>query len=152
MSNLFKKWSPKKSAKSTTTPEKTNDENKSPPLSKTNISPGEDFEEGEGFDLPDSFSSRRPNRNLSISRSGRHKMRRNVRTSVMSQELYSQDGATNRAPNQPWTRESQTTISNVQTGVPSSGANSYPYCRETMDSTTNNLSGSQRMTRAPTAV
>ena len=155
MSSFFKKWNTKK------TPTKGNKEK---PDGKSNSA---NFEDEDNYDLPPS-APRRPDRNLSISRSGRHKVRRQ-RASV-TDDLYSPDGTPNRqgAPttrqqtqqSSHWSSSSASrdqTVSgsgaHVNTSATSGGGGGSYHCRETVDQKAGNLSGSQRgMARAPTAV
>ncbi|KAK2146417.1 hypothetical protein LSH36_610g01020 [Paralvinella palmiformis] len=131
--SFFKKWNAKSS--SGKGKEKGNAENTS-----------KSGDNGEEIDLPPSV--RRPDRNLSISRSGRHKMRQRQRATIMTEDLYSPDGATGRqkAPDGQSGAGAQAPPSKT------SGNGGGYHCRETVDNTAGNLSGSQRMTRAPTAV
>ena len=132
--SFFKKWNTKSS--SSKGKEKENVENTTKPGD-----PDDDI------DLPPSV--RRPDRNLSISRSGRHKMRQRHRATIMNDDLYSPEGATGR---QKAADNNQGAASAQAPASKTSGNNGGYHCRETVDNTAGNLSGSQRMSRAPTAV
>ena len=172
---------------------------KSKTTDKSNIEPvkpqkkGEDADE-ESFELPPSFI--RKERNLSISRSGRHKVRKTQRSSVMSEEMYSPE--TEQPPNFPARGQDSVVTQGASAAAscdkPAAATTSVPHsyhsrpssnpahtkpvaptvpstkaaapkvphgpvsvtgyhCRETVESSTHQqLSGSQRMAHAPTAV